>query len=131
MTFFRRKRRRRRTTVTAHYLLHKENARVFIHERVLRWNELYDFEFKRIAVRNQRTCWGSCTEYKNLNFNYKLLFLPQHLADYIIVHELCHLSELNHSAQFWKLVGRALPNYKEHKKELQKVCVIGSRLVRS
>lgn len=124
-----RRKRRRRTTVTQHYVAHKEQARAFVHARVRAWNELYHFEFNRIAIRNQRTCWGSCTEHKNLNFNYKIMFLPQHLSDYIIVHELCHLSELNHSAQFWELVGRALPEYKDHKKELQKIAVIGSRLV--
>ena len=114
-------RRQRRTSVTKHYLKYKEDARTLITERVLHWNGFYNFEINRITIRNQRTCWGSCSEHKNLNFNYKLLFLPRHLADYIIVHELCHLSELNHSSRFWDLVAQALPSYKEHRRELRKI----------
>lgn len=118
------RRRRRRTRVTKHYLEHKETARAFVTERVMHWNSFYNFEINRIAIRNQKTCWGSCSEHKNLNFNYKLLFLPEHLADYIVVHELCHLAELNHSPRFWNLVAQTLPDYKVHRKELQKVTKI-------
>ena len=116
---FRKPRRRRRTSITKHYLEHKETARAFINERVRYWNSFYNFEINRVAIRNQRTCWGSCSEYKNLNFSYKLLFLPPHLADYVVVHELCHLEELNHSPQFWALVEQTLPEYKKHRKELR------------
>ena len=123
-------RRRRATSVTKHYLEHKEAARGFVHARVATWNEIYGFQFNRIAIRNQRSCWGSCSEHRNLNFNYKLLFLPEHLADYVIVHELCHLQEFNHSPNFWNLMARALPDYKELRKELRRITVHGSRLIR-
>jgi len=99
---------------------YKEIARAYVHERVAHWNSFYNFEMNRIAIRNQRTCWGSCTGLKNLNFNYRLLFLPQHLADYVVVHELCHLEELNHSPRFWALVEATQPEYKTLKKELSK-----------
>src|SRR5690606_28006625 len=116
-----RRRRRRQSSVTEHYLTHKEAARAFIHERIAYWNAYYNFRFNRIAIRNQRTCWGSCSEYKNLNFSYKLLFIPEHLADYVIVHELCHLRELNHSKRFWDLVAHTQPEYETLREELKKL----------
>lgn len=112
-------RRKRRSTVTKHYLTHKEAARSVISDRLLYWNSFYNLSYNRVAIRNQKTCWGSCTSKKNLNFSYKLIFLPEHLMDYIIVHELCHLKELNHGKQFWNLVGEVLPEYKQHISELR------------
>lgn len=116
-----RRRRRRRSSVTKHYLTHKELARSVILQRLLHYNQLYGYEWNRVAIRNQRTCWGSCTELGNLNFSYRLLFLPEELRDYIVVHELCHLKELNHSPAFWTLVAVALPNYRELKTELRRM----------
>ena len=101
------------------YYQYKERARDFISNRVEQLNQKYKFKYNRIAVRNQRTVWGSCSQKCNLNFNYKLLFLPPRLADYVIVHELCHLRELNHSPNFWTLVAQTFPDYKKLKKDLQ------------
>ena len=95
-----------------------------VHERLEYWNQFYGFAYKRVAIRNQRTCWGSCSELGNLNFSYKILFLPAHLADYIIVHELCHLEEFNHSPAFWAQVARTLPNYKTLRKELRRTKLV-------
>ena len=116
---FYRVRRRRRSSVTKHYLKHKEAARALVLERLEHFNQYYDYSWNRVAIRNQRRCWGSCTELGNLNFSYRLLFLPEELRDYIIVHELCHLKELNHSPRFWALVAEVLPEYKTHKKDLR------------
>ena len=102
------------------YLKNREKARVFITERLKYFNQLYDFEYRRVAIRDTRTRWGSCSRAGNLNFSYKLLFMPREVADYIIVHELCHAKELNHSARFWNLVERAIPNHKSLRKELKK-----------
>lgn len=113
--------RRRRTSVTKHYLAHKEPARAFIQARLQLWNQHYNFSYNRVAVRNQRRCWGSCTSLRNLNFSYRLLFLPEALADYVIVHELCHLEELNHSPRFWSLVAETLPEYKLLRKQLRQL----------
>ena len=101
------------------YLKHKEEARTLISERLGYYSEIYGFKFNRVSIRNQRTRWGSCSTKGNLNFNYRILMLPQHLADYIIIHELCHLKELNHSPRFWNLVAQTIPNYLEVKKELR------------
>jgi predicted metal-dependent hydrolase len=97
----------------------KENARRFAYEKVEAYNQLYNFKYNKIAIRNQKTRWGSCSKQGNLNFNYKIVLLPSHLADYIIVHELCHLGELNHSERFWNLVAKTIPNHKELRRELR------------
>ncbi len=93
------------------YLLHKELARSLILERLQFFNTTGEFTYHRVAIRDQRRCWGSCSSKGNLNFSYKLLFLPRCLCDYIIVHELCHLKVLNHSASFWAEVETRMPDY--------------------
>jgi predicted metal-dependent hydrolase len=101
------------------YQEHKHQARQLAHERVNHFNELYQFSFNRISIKNQKTRWGSCSIKKNLNINYKIVFLPKAMQDYIIVHELCHLKEMNHSPRFWQLVQRALPDCLETRKKLK------------
>jgi len=101
------------------YLIHKDEALGFIEKRIKYFNKIYNFKFNKINIKNQKTRWGSCSKKGNLNFNYKLLFLPKHIADYIIVHELCHLKEFSHSHKFWNLVARTIPNYSKIKGELQ------------
>jgi len=102
------------------YKKHKEAARRIIKERIAFLNQNYNFSFNRVAIKNQKSCWGSCSQNKNLNFNYKVAFLEEELQDYIIVHELCHLQELNHSRKFWLLVARVVPNYQELRQALRK-----------
>ncbi|MDX2229329.1 MAG: SprT family zinc-dependent metalloprotease [Leptolyngbyaceae cyanobacterium bins.349] len=67
--------------------------------------------FKHVSIRRQKTIWGSCSIRKTISLNSKLLFLPQPLVRYVLVHELCHTIHLNHSADFWALVGQHEPNY--------------------
>lgn len=100
------------------YALYRVQARKLAEVRLAYFNEQYGFSYKKIFIRNQKTRWGSCSSKGNLNFNYKIALLPSHLADYVIVHELCHLGELNHSKRFWDLVARTMPDYKGLKKEL-------------
>jgi len=121
MYWVRKRRRKSASSVTKHYVAHKELARELIHERISHWNQFYNLDFNRVAIRNQRRCWGSCTSLRNLNFSYKILFLPQHLQDYIVVHELCHLQELNHGQNFWNLVAQQIPEYKLHMQELREL----------
>lgn len=94
------------------YLKHKEQARVLAHERIAHYNTFYNFKVNRISIKNTKSRWGSCSKKGNLNFNYKIALLPAELADYVIVHELCHLAEFNHSQKFWDLVEKTIPNYK-------------------
>lgn len=73
----------------------------------------------RIAVRNQKTRWGSCSSKGNLNFNWRLLMAPSEVLDYVVVHELCHLAYLDHSKQFWQMVAAVLPDWKERRNWLK------------
>ncbi len=77
--------------------------------------KLIGVEYKKITIRNQKTVWGSCSAKKNLNFNCLLMLCPEEVRDYVIIHELCHLAQMNHSAKFWKLVSEFCPEYKAHR----------------
>ena len=101
-----RRSKRRNDPDRQHYEVHKEHARVLVHERLLHWGQLYAVSYKRVAIRNQHTRWGSCSTKQNLNFNYRLVFLPVELVDYVIVHELAHLEVGGHGADFWHLAHR-------------------------
>lgn len=98
---------------------YKEIARRIITERTKYFNSILGYSYNRIAIRNQKTRWGSCSSQRNLNFNYRLIFLPELLRDYVIVHELCHLKEMNHSRRFWKLVEAVIPDYRVYEKQLK------------
>ncbi len=97
----------------------KEEARRRITERVIFFERHYGSTARSLSVRNQRSRFGSCSARGHLSFNYRLLFLPPDLFDYVIVHEVCHLKELNHSRQFWGLVAETVPDYQERKQRLQ------------
>ena len=114
-----RKRKKRLPLCSKHYRVHKEQARTLMHTKLASWNAYYKFAYNRVAIRNTRRNWGSCTSRKNLNFNYRILFLPEHLQDYIVVHELCHLQELNHQKAFWDLVAEQIPHYEACRAELK------------
>ncbi|MBP6857581.1 MAG: M48 family metallopeptidase [Candidatus Pacebacteria bacterium] len=97
---------------------YKEKARIFVLERITHFNTFYNYKIGKVFIRNQKTRWGSCSSKGNLNFNYKIVLLPIELADYIVVHELCHLSEMNHGKHFWELVAQQSPNYKNLRKQI-------------
>lgn len=96
----------------------KEYAHIFVSRKITTFNEHYRLPVRKVVVKNQKSQWGSCTEKGILNFSYKLVLLPAKLAEYVIVHELCHLKEFNHSNQFWSLVGETIKKPKELDKEL-------------
>ena len=102
-----------------------DKALTVIPERVRHFAPLVGVTYGRITIRNQHTRWGSCSGKGNLNFNCLLMLTPAHVIDYVVVHELCHRLEMNHSAKFWSQVERVLPDYreslkwlKEHEREL-------------
>lgn len=101
------------------YLANKEMARTIVTEKVRNFSRKYGVEYGTIAIRNQKTRWGSCSKKGNLNFSYRIVFLPPELQDYLVVHEVCHLKEFNHSRAFWDLVAREVPNYRELRRKLR------------
>lgn len=106
-----------------HFVEYKPKARTLVWERLAHFNQRYHFKWNSVTIRNQRSRWGSCSRKSNLNFNYKIALLPPHLSDYLIVHELCHLGQLNHSRAFWSLVAHTLPDYQILRAELCRVGV--------
>jgi len=102
------------------YLQNKEKARIIITQKAKNFSQLLNLKFSKIRIGNQKSRWGSCTKNGTLSFNYKLLYLPENLIDYIVVHEICHLKEFNHSYKFWTLVSFVFPKWKELRNELKK-----------
>lgn len=98
---------------------YRKKAEEVIHDRLQFFNEYYGFRYNRVTLRNQKTRWGSCSMLKNLNFNWRLIMAPIEVIDYVVVHEMCHLKQMNHSFRFWALVAEAIPNYKEVRKWLR------------
>ena len=107
------------TTSWPSYSDSRKAAKLFIEQEVERVNQNYDFPVTRVIIRDQRTRWGSCSSKGVLNFNYRLLHIPLPLSEYVVVHEICHLKEPNHSKRFWNLVGQMIPDYAEKRKQLQ------------
>jgi predicted metal-dependent hydrolase len=101
------------------YKKHKIQALDLINRKIIQWNGFYNFSHGKVNIKNQKTRWGSCSKKGNLNFNYKVIFLPENLLDYLVVHELCHLKEFNHSKRFWELVFKALPDFVKLRKDLR------------
>ena len=87
--------------------------------RVRQYAEKIGVRYGRITIRLQKTRWGSCSSKGNLNFNCLLMCTPREVQDYIIVHELCHRVEMNHSPRFWELVETYMPDYKNSEKWLK------------
>lgn len=87
--------------------------------RVARYAAVLGVSYGRITVRHQKTRWGSCSGKKNLNFNCLLMLAPEAVRDYVVVHELCHLLEMNHSSRFWALVQQSMPDYPQHRRWLR------------
>lgn len=98
----------------------KREALALVTSRLKHFNQAYGFTYHKVTIRNQKTRWGSCSRKGNINFNYKLVLLVPELADYVVVHELCHLGAFNHSAAFWKLVAQTLPEHREYRARLKK-----------
>ena len=96
-----------------------DRARTVFAERTAWFAPLVGVDYGRITIRSQRSRWGSCSGKGNLNFNCLLMLAPPEVRDYVVVHELCHRKEMNHSARFWAEVERVLPDYRIHRKWLK------------
>lgn len=96
-----------------------ERAMEVFPERIAYYAEIMGVTYGRVTLREQKTRWGSCSSNGNLNFNWKLVLMPREILDYVVVHELAHRIEMNHSERFWKIVEDVLPDYREHRKWLK------------
>ncbi len=94
-------------------------AKRIIPQKVRYFAEIAGVDYGRITIRMQRSRWGSCSGKGNLNFNCLLMRTPDKIVDYVVVHELCHRKEMNHSSRFWAEVEKILPDYKESRKWLR------------
>jgi predicted metal-dependent hydrolase len=92
----------------------KSQAKKLLALRLQQVSSACQLPFQKLTVRNQRSRWGSCSAEKNISLSYKLIFLPAEIMDYILIHELCHTMQMNHSTKFWRLVESFDPNWKEH-----------------
>lgn len=98
---------------------YRDAAKEYIPKRVEYYNEFTGGTYHKITIRDQKTRWGSCSSNGTLSFNYRLMLAPPRVLDYVVVHELCHLTHMNHSTDFWNMVASILPDYKEYRKWLK------------
>lgn len=96
----------------AAYVRHKEAARRLCYALIARYAPVYGVSVRAVSIRDQSSRWGSCSRDGRLSFNYRLALLPERLAEYVVVHELCHMLRFDHSRRFWALVARAVPEHK-------------------
>jgi len=97
----------------------KNKASLLFAHMIAELAKQYDFQYSGITLRGQKARWGSCSSRKKLNINYKLLFMPEAVARYVFIHELCHTIEMNHSARFWQLVEQCDSEYRQHQQYLK------------
>ncbi len=94
-------------------------AKEILPERTFSLAKATDSTVNKVFIKGQKTRWGSCSSLSNVNLNWHMVFMPTPLIDYVIIHELMHLRELNHSPKFWAWVERFYPNYKQAEKEIR------------
>jgi predicted metal-dependent hydrolase len=104
----------------------KHRAELKLREKIIRYSPIVGVETNGYKVKEFQSRWGSCTSRGRVDFNWKIIMAPNRVVDYVVVHELCHLKQHDHSPQFWKLVGSIMPDYLESKEWLR---VNGARLV--
>ncbi len=98
---------------------YKEAARSYIPKRVAYFHAMTGGDYERITIRDQKTRWGSCSSKGTLSFNWRLMLAPPAVLDYVVVHELCHLTHMDHSPAFWQAVANVCPDYREKRRWLK------------
>lgn len=98
---------------------YRHAAKQYIYERVEYYLPLIGGHYSSIRIGDQKTRWGSCSSNKTLSFSWRLMLAPPRVLDYVVIHEICHLTHMNHSKEFWALVASIDPDYKEHRKWLK------------
>ena len=98
---------------------HAQKLKMILEEKLPRFAGKLQVSYNRVFIKNQRTRWGSCSVQGNLNFNWRLALVPPDVVDYVVIHELAHLKEMNHSKRFWGHVSSWCPDYKAHRRWLR------------
>ena len=98
---------------------YRDSARTVLEDRVSYFHKTTGGIYTSVTVRDQKTRWGSCSSRGTLSFNYRLIFAPPGILDYVVVHELCHLTHMNHSRDFWNMVALVMPDYQSRKQWLR------------
>lgn len=101
------------------YFALREFSSRFLERKVEELSKETESSYNRLRVKDHKSKWGSCSTLRNINLNWQLIFLEEELIDYVIIHELMHLREMNHSPRFWAWVEKYCPNYKKHRKQLK------------
>lgn len=91
---------------------YRQNAKIYLPRRLDELAERYGFDYNQVRIKNQKTRWGSCSNMRNINLNLRLMMAPDEAIDYVLIHELCHLRELNHTPAFWALVETYCPDFR-------------------
>ena len=103
------------------FIINKSRALRLVREKIAQLNNVYNFRYNKVSIKNTSSRWGSCSKNGNLNFNYKLVYLSDEVATYVVAHELAHLQEMNHGRKFWQLVAKTVPNWKILRKQLKNI----------
>lgn len=98
----------------------KKLAKAHFVKRLTEISTAYDISYNMMRISSAKTRWGSCSRKRNINLNWRLIFAPPAVLDYVIIHELSHLTHMNHSKVFWAYVERMMPDYKTHRTWLKK-----------
>lgn len=98
---------------------YRKQAKLLLPSKAEYYASVLKVRYNGIRIKDQRSRWGSCSAKGNLNFNFRLIMAPDEIADYVVVHELCHLIHMNHSKDFWNCVESVLPDYKKRRQWLK------------
>lgn len=98
---------------------YRREAQLVFAQKALEYARILNVNFEKIHIKDQKSRWGSCSGRGNLNFNWRLIMAPEPVCDYVIIHELCHLRFMDHSANFWRLVESLCPNYRQYREWLK------------
>lgn len=101
------------------YFALRKFSELYLAERVAHWSQVTGLKVNRVVIKDLRSKWGSCSTLRNVNLNWQLVLLDDSLIDYVVIHELMHLHEMNHSPAFWAWVGKYCPDYKTLRKKLK------------
>lgn len=97
----------------------REQARKVLTEKTDYYKTLLGVDYQRIRIGDQKTRWGSCSSRGTISYNWHLILMPEQIMDYVVVHELCHLIEMNHSKKFWEKIEKLFPDYRNRRRWLK------------